>query len=194
MVKLNKIYTRTGDKGETGLGDGTRLPKHAPRVSAYGDIDETNAILGLAVIALQEGPDDQSDIVSILARIQNDLFDLGADLCVPAHDAEEPGTSLRMTTSQVEALEHNIDNLNAGLEPLTSFVLPGGTATAAHLHHGRTVARRAERTMTDLATQAPINEHALTYINRLSDLLFVMARVANRASVGDVLWKPGGKR
>ena len=194
MVKLNKIYTRTGDKGETGLGDGTRLPKHAPRVSAYGDIDETNAILGLAVITLQESPDDQSAIVSILARIQNDLFDLGADLCVPEHDAEEPGSSLRMTTSQVEALEYNIDNLNAGLEPLTSFVLPGGTATAAHLHHGRTVARRAERTMTDLATQAPINEHALTYINRLSDLLFVMARVANRASVGDVLWKPGGKR
>lgn len=194
MVKLNKIYTRTGDNGETGLGDGTRLPKHAPRVAAYGDVDETNAILGLAVIALQESPDDQSDLISIIVRIQNDLFDLGADLCVPEQDTEEPGSSLRMTAPQVEALEHDIDTLNAGLEPLTSFVLPGGTATAAHLHHGRTVARRAERTMTDLATQTPINEHALTYINRLSDLLFVMARFANRASVGDVLWKPGGER
>jgi cob(I)alamin adenosyltransferase len=194
MVKLNKIYTRTGDKGETGLGDGSRLPKHAPRVAAYGDIDETNSILGLAVIALQASSDGHSDLITILARIQNDLFDLGADLCVPEQDAEEPGSSLRMTASQVENLEHDIDTLNAGLEPLTSFVLPGGTAAAAHLHHCRTVARRAERTITELATQTAINEHALTYINRLSDLLFVMARVANTASVGDVLWKPGGER
>lgn len=194
MVKLNKIYTRTGDKGETGLGDGTRLPKHAPRVAAYGDVDETNAILGLAIIAVQDNPDGRPDLISMLTRIQNDLFDLGADLCVPEQDTEEPGSSLRMTASQVEALEHDIDALNAGLEPLTSFVLPGGTATAAHLHHARTVTRRAERTMTDLAIQAPINEHALTYINRLSDLLFVMARTANKATIGDILWKPGGQR
>lgn len=194
MVKLNKIYTRTGDKGETGLGDGTRLPKHALRVSAYGDVDETNAVLGLVIVALQSAGPDKAGLIPTLTRIQNDLFDLGADLCVPEQENEEPGSSLRVTTLQVQALESNIDTLNAGLDPLTSFVLPGGSAAAAHLHHGRTVARRAERTITALASEDVVNHQALQYINRLSDLLFVMARYANKGGNGDVMWKPGGER
>lgn len=194
MVKLNKIYTRTGDNGETGLGDGSRLPKHASRVSAYGDVDEANAVIGLAIIALTADDKQTTDMVATLVRIQNDLFDLGADLCTPDKEADESTPALRITAEQVSTLEHEIDQLNSRLEPLTSFVLPGGTAGAAHLHHARTVVRRAERTMTSLATQETINQNALNYINRLSDLLFVMARAANSGSIGDVLWTPGGDR
>ena len=167
MVKLNKIYTRTGDKGETGLGDGTRLPKHAPRVSAYGEVDEANAVIGLAVIALTSDDNQATDMVATLVRIQNDLFDLGADLCTPNKVAPDSAADLRITPEQVSALEHEIDELNSGLEPLTSFVLPGGTASAAHLHHARTVVRRAERAVTSLAAEDPINPNALNYINRL---------------------------
>ena len=193
MVKLNKIYTRTGDEGETGLGDGTRLPKHAVRVSAYGDVDEANAVIGIALSALKTSGSNPK-IAATLLRIQNDLFDLGADLCVPTQDREAPGASLRMTEAQVEALEADIDDLNESLSPLTSFVLPSGALSAAHLHHARTVVRRAERMMTALAEEESINTAAIKYINRLSDLLFVMARVANLAEDGDVLWRPGGER
>ncbi|NKB45825.1 MAG: cob(I)yrinic acid a,c-diamide adenosyltransferase [Alphaproteobacteria bacterium] len=194
MVKLNKIYTRTGDKGETGLGDGTRLPKHAPRVSAYGEVDETNAVIGLAIVAINADKDLTTDLAPTLVRIQNDLFDLGADLCTPDKQTEESAADLRITPEQVTALEQDIDNLNSNIAPLTSFVLPGGTAAAAHLHHARTVARRAERMITAMAAQESINPNALNYINRLSDLLFVMARYVNKGSSGDILWKPGGDR
>ncbi|MEQ8508721.1 MAG: cob(I)yrinic acid a,c-diamide adenosyltransferase [Rhodospirillaceae bacterium] len=193
MVKLNKIYTRTGDEGETGLGDGSRLPKHALRVSAYGDVDEANAVIGIALSELKTSSSNPK-IAATLLRIQNDLFDLGADLCVPEQDGEEPGTCLRITQAQIEALETDIDNLNESLSPLTSFVLPSGTVSAAHLHHARTVVRRAERMMTALAAEEPVNTAAMKYINRLSDLLFVMARVVNLAEGGDVLWRPGGER
>ncbi|MEQ9445189.1 MAG: cob(I)yrinic acid a,c-diamide adenosyltransferase [Rhodospirillaceae bacterium] len=193
MVKLNKIYTRTGDEGETGIGDGSRLPKHALRVSAYGDVDEANAVIGIALSELKTSSSNPK-IAATLLRIQNDLFDLGADLCVPEQDGEEPGTCLRITQAQIEALETDIDNLNESLSPLTSFVLPSGTVSAAHLHHARTVVRRAERMMTALAAEEPVNTAAMKYINRLSDLLFVMARVVNLAEGGDVLWRPGGER
>lgn len=193
MVKLNKIYTRTGDEGETGLGDGSRLPKHALRVSAYGDVDEANAVIGIALSELKTSSSNPK-IAATLLRIQNDLFDLGADLCVPEQDGEEPGTCLRITQAQIEALETDIDNLNESLSPLISFVLPSGTVSAAHLHHARTVVRRAERMMTALAAEEPVNTAAMKYINRLSDLLFVMARVVNLAEGGDVLWRPGGER
>jgi cob(I)alamin adenosyltransferase len=193
MVKLNKIYTRTGDLGETGLGDGTRLPKHAPRVAAYGEVDEANAVIGMALVALKASTDREM-LAPILLRIQNDLFDLGADLCVPEQEQEEPGASLRVTAPQVKALELEIDRLNSELEPLTSFVLPSGTAAASHLHHARTVVRRAERMMTVLGAEERVNPEALSYINRLSDLLFVMARIANMDGAGDILWKPGGER
>ena len=191
MVKLNKIYTRTGDGGETGLGDGTRLSKHAPRVTAYGEVDETNATIGMAVVALRTD-DRYSALVDTLLRVQNDLFDLGADLCVPQQKEEDAGTSLRITNDQVEALEQDIDRLNADLEPLDTFVLPGGSTSAAHLHHARTVARRAERAITSVADTYTVNASAVSYINRLSDLLFVMARLTNENGAGDVLWRPGG--
>ena len=193
MVKLNKIYTRTGDSGETGLGDGTRLAKHAQRVAAYGEVDEANAVIGLAVAAVNGGT-EHSQIAEILRRVQNDLFDLGADLCVPEQDKEEQGSNLRMTSDQVTALEQDIDHLNADLEPLTSFVLPGGSPASAHLHHARTVVRRAERAIVSLAEQDTVGGFALQYINRLSDLLFVMARLTNDKGTGDALWRPGGGR
>ncbi|MEQ8733620.1 MAG: cob(I)yrinic acid a,c-diamide adenosyltransferase [Rhodospirillaceae bacterium] len=193
MVKLNKIYTRTGDEGETGIGDGSRLPKHALRVSAYGDVDEANAVIGIALSELNKSSSNPK-IAATLLRIQNDLFDLGADLCVPEQDGEEPGTCLRITQAQIEALETDIDDLNESLSPLTSFVLPSGTVSAAHLHHARTVVRRTERMMTALAAEEHVNTAAMKYINRLSDLLFVMARVVNLAEGGDILWRPGGER
>ena len=193
MVKLNKIYTRTGDDGETGLGDGTRVAKTAPRVAAYGDVDEANAVIGLAIVAAKsQGALDE--LVKMLVRVQNDLFDLGADLCVPQQENEEPGTQLRITADQVLALEHDIDDLNAVLEPLTSFVLPGGSGAAAHLHHARTVVRRAERSMVSLSESDSVSESAIQYINRLSDLLFVMARLSNHGGAGDLWWRPGGDR
>jgi cob(I)alamin adenosyltransferase len=190
VVVLNRIYTRTGDAGETALGDGTRLPKHAPRVDAYGTVDELNATLGLARLHA-EGEADAA-----LARVQNDLFDLGADLCTPdiENDATAKYPRLRMVAAQVERLEAEIDAMNARLEPLRSFILPGGGALAAHLHGCRTVCRRAERLTTALAAAEPVNEAALKYLNRLSDWLFVAARIANGEGRSDVLWIPGANR
>lgn len=185
MVHLTRIYTRGGDAGETSLGDGTRVPKHDLRIAAIGTVDEANAVIGLARLSAEPGID------ALLGRIQNDLFDLGADLCAP----EEPGkTRLRVDVAQVARLEAEIDAMNAELRPLDSFILPGGSATAAHLHLARTVVRRAERQMTELATRATLNPQALSYINRLSDHLFVLARRANGNGQSDVLWVPGANR
>ena len=187
MVRLTRIYTRGGDGGETSLGDGARVPKHDLRVAAYGTVDEANATIGLVRLHAEDALD------AMLARIQNDLFDLGADLCTPEGTARGSG-ALRIVEAQVERLEREIDDVNARLAPLNSFVLPGGTAAAAHLHLARTVARRAERDMTELATREPINPAAIRYINRLSDLLFVLARHANEDGARDVLWRPGATR
>ena len=187
MVTLNRIYTKTGDKGETALGDGTRLPKHALRISTYGTIDEANAVIGLARLHTQGTLD------AMLARIQNDLFDLGADLCVP--EAGRRGQeALRIVDGQVARLEQEIDAMNAELAPLSSFVLPGGTAAAAHLHLARTVVRRAERLMVELAGQEKVGAAALKYANRLSDHLFVASRYANERGAKDVLWVPAANR
>ena len=186
MVKLNKIYTKTGDKGETGLSDGSRVAKFSLRIAAIGAVDETNSAIGVARL------DAESDADAMLARIQNDLFDLGADLSMP--EDGKPGERLRIAPVQVERLEREIDAMNAKLAPLTSFVLPGGTALAAHLHLARAIARRAEQAIVELAAQEDINVAAMHYANRLSDHLFVMARAANNAGMGDVLWVPGGNR
>jgi cob(I)alamin adenosyltransferase len=194
MVKLNKIYTRTGDDGTTGLGTGERVAKHALRVEAYGTVDETNATLGLVRLHLASEP----ELDAILARVQNDLFDLGADLCTPERpDAPPLGYEpLRMVAAQVDRLEQDIDRLNADLAPLRSFVLPAGSPAAAHLHLARTIARRAERQMVALG-QMPgekVGRPAIQYINRLSDLLFVASRYVNAHGAGDVLWVPGANR
>lgn len=191
MVKLNKIYTRTGDDGSTGLVDGSRLSKASIRVQAYGDVDETNAVIGLVRLHLENRRLDD-----MLARIQNDLFDLGADLCRPdmEADAEAEYPPLRMTMGQVDRLETEIDAMNAELEPLRSFILPGGSKLAAHLHVCRTVARRAERLAVLLAEHEEINPAAVKYLNRLSDWFFVAARVANNGGKDDVLWVPGANR
>ncbi len=190
MVVLNKIYTRTGDKGDTALGNGERVVKHAARVNAYGTSDELNAFVGVARLAAEPEMDDA------LARIQNDLFDLGADLCRPEmeQDAKAEYPPLRMVPSQVDRLEAEIDTMNKDLTPLRSFVLPGGSALSAHLHVCRTVARRAERLATDLASSEEVNPAAVKYLNRLSDWFFVAARVANHNGAGDVLWVPGANR
>lgn len=189
MVTLNRIYTRTGDKGETALGSGQRVPKDALRIEAYGTVDEANSALGLARLGAPEV------LEPMLARIQNELFDLGADLCVPETDPHPAGAALRMTEGQVTQLEHDIDALNASLSSLKSFVLPGGCPTAAALHLARTIARRAERLMVGLARSETVSGPALRYINRLSDFLFVAARAANAAAgVGDQLWVPGQSR
>lgn len=187
MVTLTRIYTRGGDGGETSLGDGTRLPKGHLRVAAYGTVDETNATIGLARLHTVGEAD------AMLARVQNDLFDLGADLCTPETGRRAEG-ALRVVDAQVARLENEIDQMNAGLQPLTSFILPGGTPAAAHLHLARTVCRRAERRMCDLAQQEPVSAEAIRYINRLSDHLFVLARVLNDNGKADVLWVPGGNR
>ena len=187
MVQLTRIYTRGGDKGKTSLGDGSRVDKHDLRVVAYGTVDEANACIGLARLHTARDAD------AILARVQNDLFDLGADLCTPEQD-EPKHPPLRMMASQVERLEREIDHINAELKPLKSFVLPGGTPAAAYLHLSRTVARRAERDMTRLAEHEAINPEAIRYINRLSDLLFVLARHLNEGGDADVLWQPGANR
>ncbi|EHI48254.1 ATP:cob(I)alamin adenosyltransferase [SAR116 cluster alpha proteobacterium HIMB100] len=186
MVKLNKIYTRTGDDGTTSLVGGGRVSKHARRPSAFGEVDELNSVLGLARLHCKNGT-NMAGMDAQLARIQNDLFDLGADLAT----ADETAPALRITTDQVTRLEQEIDAVNANLQPLTSFILPGGTELAAWLHLGRTVARRAERQMTELAVEEPVNEAAMQYINRVSDLLFVLARHANGDGESDVLWVPG---
>jgi cob(I)alamin adenosyltransferase len=190
MVVLNKIYTRTGDKGDTALGNGDRVAKHSDRVSAYGTSDELNAFVGVARLAAE------GDMDTALARIQNDLFDLGADLCRPdmEKDAEAEYPPLRMATAQVERLESEIDAMNANLAALRSFILPGGSPLAAHLHVCRTVARRAERLATELAVSEAVNPAAVKYLNRLSDWFFVAARVANENGANDVLWVPGANR
>ncbi|MFV0624061.1 cob(I)yrinic acid a,c-diamide adenosyltransferase [Sphingomonas sp. ac-8] len=189
MVKLNKIYTRTGDAGTTGLVDGSRTSKSAPRMAAIGDVDELNSTIGVARSALGTGP-----IEAALARIQNDLFDLGADLATPLAEDEAPGAALRIVAGQVARLEREIDALNEGLRPLTSFVLPAGDPGAAALHLARSVARRAERTAVAAAADVAVSPSVLAYLNRLSDYLFVAARVVNQAGAGDVLWVPGAER
>jgi len=186
MVYLNRIYTRTGDDGTTGLGDGTRVPKTHPRIAAYGGVDELNAIVGLALCG--ELP---AWIGDTLRQIQNDLFDLGADLCVPEAGAQVQTPPLRATAHQTERLEHWIDQANERLKPLASFILPGGTAASAHLHHARTVCRRVEIDVLKLAEFESINAQVPMYLNRLSDLLFVLARVCNDDGTRDILWEPG---
>ncbi len=187
MVTLNRIYTKTGDKGDTGLGDGTRRPKHDLRIAAYGTVDEANAAIGVA--RLSAG----GELDAMLARIQNDLFDLGADLATP-EDGKRGEGRLRVVDAQVDRLEREIDLMNAALKPLESFVLPGGTASAAYLHLARTIVRRAERLMTELALSEKVGAAAIRYINRLSDHLFVAARLANDGGAKDVLWIPGANR
>lgn len=192
MVKLNKIYTRTGDRGTTGLVDGSRLAKHHARMEAIGAVDEANSAVGFAAVALADG-----EYAAAIYRIQNDLFDLGADLATPAGDGDDFSPSdmvLRMVAGQVSWLENRIDAANARLEPLASFVLPGGTEAASRLHMARAAVRRAERAMTAMAEVDATNPQALAYINRLSDYLFVLARVANADGAADVKWVPGANR
>tara|TARA_B100002049_G_scaffold29669_1_gene19512 strand:- start:1154 stop:1732 length:579 start_codon:yes stop_codon:yes gene_type:complete len=192
LVKLNKIYTRTGDAGTTGLVDGSRLPKHDARMEAIGAVDEANSALGLAAAILGDNEHAQQ-----LFRIQNDLFDLGADLATPATEDDDFAPSemvLRMVAAQTEWLEQAIDAANANLEPLTSFVLPGGSEASARLHLARAATRRAERAMTAMAEQLRTNPQALAYINRLSDYLFVLARTANDGGRSDIKWVPGANR
>jgi cob(I)alamin adenosyltransferase len=184
MVKLTRIYTRGGDKGKTSLGDGSRVPKQSLRVEAYGTVDEANAAIGLA--RLHVAGDDEA----MLARIQNDLFDLGADLCTP-EDGRRGAGALRIVAIQVKRLETEIDAMNAALQPLTSFVLPGGTPAAGYLHLARTVTRRAERLTCALAEAEKVNPEAIKYLNRLSDHLFVLGRRLNDNGARDVLWQPG---
>jgi len=192
MVVLNKIYTRTGDNGTTALGSGERVRKDSLRVSAYGTVDETNAAIGMARVHLA-GTTSDVDVDAVLGRIQNDLFDLGADLCLPDRGKPLPYEPLRIMPEQVARLEREIDEMNATLKPLRSFVLPGGTPAAAALHVARTVSRRAERLLVQLAAEPdePVSEAAIRYLNRLSDLLFVASRYVNDRGGGDVLWIPG---
>jgi cob(I)alamin adenosyltransferase len=187
MVTLNRIYTKTGDKGETALGDGTRISKDSLRIAAYGTVDEANAAIGIARLHTA------GELDEMLKRIQNDLFDLGADLCVPETARRAEGR-LRVSDAQVERLEREIDHMNAALAPLTSFVLPGGTPAAAHLHLVRVIVRRAERLMVELSRAEKINPAAIRYANRLSDHLFVASRYANDKGKRDVLWAPGANR
>lgn len=199
MVRLTKIYTRTGDDGSTGLGDGSRVLKTDPRVAAYGTVDEANAAIGMCVVEAERSPQvaQAGEIVALLKVIQNDLFDLGADLCCPMTPDEEPGSRLRVIPAQTERLERTIDRFNEGLAPLNSFVLPGGTPLAAALHVARTVTRRAERLTVEMlgATgEAATNIETVRYLNRLSDLLFVLSRVANDGGARDVKWVPGASR
>ncbi len=217
MVQLTRIYTGGGDKGETSLGDGGRVAKHDRRVNAYGTVDEANAVIGVVraelrrgiegVVAAQEGlepgageahaakarREDLRRLDGMLFRVQNDLFDAGADLCNPL-DQQRREAPLRVSAGQAKRLEREIDSLNADLQPLASFVLPGGTSVAAFLHQARTVVRRAERQVTEIAAAEPINPEVVVYLNRLSDLLFVMARHANDKGAADVLWVPGANR
>jgi len=185
MVKLNKIYTRTGDGGQAGLVDGSRINKSSLRMTAIGEVDEANAVVGVAISALGTG-----DVAQALIRIQNELFDLGADLATPG----EVKGALRVVPEQVERLEHEIDRMNATLEPLTSFILPSGPASVSALHLARAVVRRAERAAVGLNESKPLNPHLLAYLNRLSDHLFVAARFTAAQEGGDVLWQPGATR
>ena len=187
MVRLTRIYTRGGDGGETSLGDGSRVKKQAPRVEAYGTVDEANAAIGLARLHTM------GEVDAMLARIQNDLFDLGADLCVP-ESGKRGATALRIIDAQVDRLEREIDAMNADLNPLTSFVLPGGTPAAAYLHLARTIVRRAERLIVELSEKEKLGAAAVKYANRLSDHLFVASRFVNDKGAKDVLWTPGANR
>jgi len=189
MVKLNKIYTRTGDGGTTGLVDGSRVPKNDPRMAAIGDVDEANSAIGVAIGAIESG-----GYADALTRIQNDLFDLGADLATPGEDFAPSEMTLRIVAEQVARLENEIDAMNAELTPLASFILPAGTPGAAALHLARAVSRRAERSAVAAAQIVPLNPLALSYLNRLSDYLFVAARRVNKDAGGDVLWVPGASR
>lgn len=195
MVQLTRIYTGGGDTGQTSLGDGSRVAKHDLRVAAYGTVDEANAVLGIAraEIARTDPSEALARADAILSRVQNDLFDVGADLCTPEEGRKGDG-ALRITAEQAARLETEIDTINEGLDALTSFILPGGAMVAAHLHHARTVARRAERMVTELSATETVNPDAIVYLNRLSDLLFVMARDANNGGADDVLWVPGANR
>lgn len=190
MVRLSKIYTKSGDKGETMLGDGSFVAKDCPRVEAYGAVDEANATVGVARLAVD------GDLNGMLLRVQHDLFDVGADLCTPIAEGEEPGAKLRVQHAQVERLEREIDSLNENLKPLDSFVLPGGSEAASAMHVARTTVRRAERRVSSLLheQEAETNAVCMVYLNRLSDLLFVMARVCNENGASDVLWEPGSTR
>lgn len=191
MVVLNKIYTKTGDDGTTALGSGERRPKYDPRIEAYGTVDETNSVVGLARLHTAASA---PEIDAVLGRIQNDLFDLGADLATPETDQDLGYEPLRVTDAQVKAIEEAIDTLNAELTPLRSFVLPGGSAASAHLHLARTVSRRAERLMVELSARETINQAAIRYMNRLSDYFFVASRYLNNKGDEDVLWVPGKNR
>ena len=193
MVKLNKIYTRTGDDGTTGLVDGSRRSKADARMHAIGEVDEANSALGIAIAALERDGGD-TELVAGLRRIQNDLFDLGADIATPGQDFTPGEMSLRIVQSQVEWLETAIDKANDQLEPLTSFILPGGSEAAAAMHLARAVARRAERALVSAAAGEAINPLAMTYLNRLSDYLFVLCRLINKDRGGDILWVPGASR
>ncbi len=189
MVVLTKIYTKTGDDGTTALGSGERVLKTSKRIAAYGTVDETNAAIGLARLLL---PEDQQSVAAMLARIQNDLFDLGADLCVPDRGEPLPFTPLRLKDAQVQRLEQEIDTMNAEMAPLTSFVLPGGSKAGASLHLARTICRRAERCIVELKLDGEqVSEAACRYINRLSDHLFVASRYVNGKGSKDLLWRPG---
>lgn len=197
MVKLNKIYTRTGDDGTTGLADGSRIAKDDPRMAAIGAVDEANSAIGLAVAHLREAGSAVSWLAALLERIQNDLFDLGADLATPAGADEDFAPSdmvLRIVPKQITRLEDELDRMNDKQAPLTSFILPGGTLAAAALHIARAGVRHAERTAIAAARTVPINPEAVAYLNRLSDHLFVAARAVNQTAGGDVLWKPGATR
>lgn len=190
MVALTRIYTKGGDRGQTSLGDGARVAKHDLRVAAYGTVDEANAVLGLVRLHTAGSPEHDA----MLARMQNELFDLGADLCRPGDGTADDKQRLRVTDAQVERLEREIDAMNERLAPLNSFVLPGGSAASAHLHLARTVVRRAERLTTELAEVEPVNPVAVRYLNRLSDHLFVLSRAMNENGARDVLWEPGATR
>lgn len=189
MVYLSRIYTKTGDGGETSLGNGLRVRKDDARVAAYGSVDELNAVLGISLLHI-----DDPELAASLRTVQNDLFDVGADLCLPATADERPDQVLRVTGPQAQRLEQAIDRYNEPLQPLRSFILPGGTAAAAWLHLARTVCRRAERDVVTLSAKETVNPHVIVYLNRLSDLLFVLGRTANDLGRADVLWQPGQTR
>jgi len=193
MVKLNKIYTKTGDDGSTGLADGSRVLKHSLRPQAYGTVDELNASLGLVFLCLDNKKDENvfNDIKILIRGIQNDLFDLGADLSTPISKAKQSYKPLRITENQIKKIEEKIDKYNDELKPLNSFILPGGSEAASLIHLSRTIARRAERDVSLLSSEEEINKNSLVYLNRLSDLLFVLSRVLNENGLNDVLWVPG---
>ena len=189
MVKLNKIYTRTGDGGETGLADGSRIAKEHPLSQAIGDVDEANSALGVALLHV-----DDAEARSMIGGVQNELFDLGADLATPAEDFTPNAMTLRVVQEQIDRLEREIDRMNAKLQPLTSFILPGGGGGSAHLHVARAIVRRAERSTVAASRHMPLNPLARIYLNRLSDHLFVMARLIASGAGGDILWQPGATR